>query len=598
MVYALFLFGCLRALGRLVLRRVPGLETGESGAALVEIAAGFALFSLLVRSLGFIGLASWVGLLAILGSSAWLLYRERPRIAEAVAALSTRSLPWRREPGLFVLAAVALIPLPMALAPAVSLDALVYQLRFPEMTLRTGVWAIDPTNSPSFFPAATETLYLATLLVDSSGIAAQLVHYGFFLLSLAALVVLGRRLSGDARSGVWAAVLFASVPAASIVAGWSWSDMSLCFVLLAACIALLDGAAGTAFLLAGLAASVKYSGIPFAVPVAAAAAWIGMRRRRFGEVAAGFAAGLLVALPWYVSNALRTGNPVYPLLPSVFGGSGEAARRILEWSRASSPGEGGAWSDYVLRPRSLDADIGGILLAVLLAAGAVYCFLVRRMRAPMLLLLAAIALLAPFSPAARILLPAIAGASLFAGIAIQSRPPGGWRTALGVLVALVVLRGAGFAAAHNALFFNPMPCAVGVESERAYTFRNRREAPLFERAAAVLPEDARVLVFGDSKMFGFPRPTVASAIVDPPAVGAFLRGASNPGEVRRRLAGAGITHLLVSMDSLRAPAGASWRRGLTPADLALLERLVQEAHPLDRQGPLVLLDVSGGNRGA
>jgi hypothetical protein len=66
------------------------------------------------------------------------------------------------------------------------------------MTLWTGHWAIDATNCTSFYPAASETLYLYGLSVDGSGICAQLIHYGFFLLTLAALFALGRGAAGPA----------------------------------------------------------------------------------------------------------------------------------------------------------------------------------------------------------------------------------------------------------------------------------------------------------------------------------------------------------------------------------------------------------------
>src|SRR5204862_3398284 len=101
---------------------------------------------------------------------------------------------------------------------------------------------------------------------------AQLVHWGFFLLVLACLVVLGRALSTGSKplAGELAAALFASIPAAGIVAGWSWSDMPLCFALLASALALVSGAIAPAAALLGLAAACKYSGLALALPLGAA----------------------------------------------------------------------------------------------------------------------------------------------------------------------------------------------------------------------------------------------------------------------------------------------------------------------------------------
>jgi hypothetical protein len=147
-------------------------------------------------------------------------------------------------------------------------------------------------------------------------------------------------------------------------------------------------------------------------------------------------------------------------------------------------------------------------------------------------------------------------------------------------------------AAHNALFFNPVPSAAGIEKPAEYRARNFPAAALFERAATTLPGNALVLVFGESRLFGFPRPTIASTRVDPPAVLPFLRGAAQADEVLARLRSRGITHLFVSLEALRpAREALVWQRGLSPAELALLSQTLSRCRPLDRQGPLVLLEL-------
>src|SRR5262249_8598529 len=140
----------------------------------------------------------------------------------------------------WILGLVTLLPLPMALAPAVSYDALVYQLRFPEMTLWTGTWAVDPSNSHSVFPAATQTLYLFGLSADPSGVCAQITHWVFLPLTMSVLYALARARGGGSACEI-AAILFGTIPAVGIVAGWSWSDLALCFALLTSALALAEG---------------------------------------------------------------------------------------------------------------------------------------------------------------------------------------------------------------------------------------------------------------------------------------------------------------------------------------------------------------------
>jgi hypothetical protein len=580
-LFVFYLFGCLWMAGHLVGRLFRLAVPDVLAERLIEIALGFGVFSLVLRCLGAAGLAVREVVLGLLLIPSLLLLRS-------LRARSLPPFPVPRPHGKWTLGALALLPLPMALAPAVSTDALVYQLRFPEMTLWTGRWAIDPANSTSFFPAASETLYLYGLSVDGSGICAQLIHYGFFLLTLAALLALGRTAAGPA-GGATAARLFASIPAAGIVAGWSWSDMTLCFALLASALALSHEEVAPAVALLGLAAATKYSGAALALALAAAAAVIAVRRRRFGALLAGAGAAVLVALPWYLFNWIRMGNPVYPLLPRLFGGPAGVAERIVNWSGSASKT---SWVSYVSRPDTIDSDVGGIGLVLLLAAAIVHAVSSRRRRPVAAVVLAGVATLIPFAPAARILLPPLAGGCLLAGIAFEDLRENKRARWAALLSVVVVFRGAVLIAAHNALFFNPVPCATGIEKPEEYRQRNFPADALFARADEKLPDAARVLVFGESRLFRFPRPTTASSRVDPPAVLPYLRRAAAPEEVVARLRKSGITHLLVSLDALRStPEALVWKQGLSEAELSLLSRVLQRCRALDRQDSLVLLEL-------
>jgi hypothetical protein len=586
LAFVAFLFLALWIVGRFVGRAFRLSLADPAAERIVELALGFAVFSVAVRTLGFVGLASSRGVLALLIVPLLLLLQARRTGSLPAFPRLPLARGWR-----VALAVLAAIPLPMALAPAVSYDALVYQLRFPEMTLWTGRWAVDPANSHSFFPAATETLYAATLAVDSSGISAQLVHWGFFLLVLASLVVLGRAL-GRGVAGECAAVLFASVPAAGIVAGWSWSDMPLCFALLGSALALAGGSVAPAVALLGLAAACKYSGLALALPLAAACVVFAFRRRRVAALAGGAAAAAAVAAPWYVFNWTATGNPVFPLLPRLFGGPAETAARLVNWSAPADGG--GSWASYVFRPATLDSDVGGVAILIVLAAAA---WALRARPALLALVFGGFAALVPFAPAARILLPPLAGGCLLAGLAASPSQGGGFRLAAGLRILIVALaaRGAALVAGHNALFFNPLPAAVGVEEADEYRARVFPPDALYRGPARDLPDEARVLVFGESRLFRFPRSTRASARVDPPAVLPFVRGAAGPPEVLMRIARGGFTHLLVSLDALRgtSPEAADWRSGLTPPEIATLTATVQRCRPIGRAGTLVLLELPG-----
>jgi hypothetical protein len=539
---------------------------------------------MIVRSLGAVGLATREVVLGLVGALlvAGLLRARRPGLG-----------PWPRVPidprWRVPLAALAALPLPMAFAPAISYDSLVYQLRFPEMTLWSGRWAFDSALSPSFFPAATETAYVAMLAVDASGVSAQVLHWSFFVASLVAILLLARRLAtapSFPAVGECAALLFGAIPAAGIVAGWSWSDMSLCFALLTSCLALAERQVAPAAALLGLAAAVKYSGLALAVPIAVAIVVLAIRERRAGSLALGGLLGAAIAAPWYVFNWVHTSNPLYPLMPGLFGQSGEASSRILNWSTAT---DGASWWSYAVRPQSLDADLGGILGLVALSIALVQLIRARRF-VPAAILLGALGVLAPFAPAARILLPPLAGACVGVGLAVGSvgdpRARRWWLAG----VAAFALRGEMLIGAHNSLFFGPLPAAVGIEPESDYRKRNFPPDALFSGAAGTLPDDARVLVFGESRLFRFPRWTHASAMVDPPAVLPYLDGAVDADAVLDRCRRAGYTHLLVSLDALRGtPDTVAWRRGISGEQLTTLRQVIQRCAPLARAGGLGLL---------
>ena len=100
---------------------------------------------------------------------------------------------------------------------------------------------------------------------------------------------------------------------------------------------------GLCGLLAGSAMACKYTGavsvvLPLAAMIALRAALahepLAARARKGFVGLALFGMGVLVAVgPWLLKNAVETGNPVYPLAYSVFGGEGRDAELDAQWRR-------------------------------------------------------------------------------------------------------------------------------------------------------------------------------------------------------------------------------------------------------------------------
>lgn len=309
---------------------------------------GLIVFSLLTFGLGLLGLLyRWLfwGLLAGGGALLWREFRDLAR--------ALRQADWPRPRGrwpvflsLFV-ATTLLLTFPLALTPPTNWDSLVYHLVGPERYLQAHRMTYELDNYYLLFPAFTEMLFTAGIALKSD-VVPRLIHFGYLLLTIGALSAFAARY-WERRLGLLAAALFLSIPTAVWIASWSYVDVALTFCSFAALHALLNwlpsersgsgqrhatappdtlesGQMGwliLAGLFTGASASIKYTGVvSLLIPDVVLLWWLIRRRltaRRFLTgilVVAGLA--LAVSAPWYLKNAVVTGNPVYPL---VWGGS-------------------------------------------------------------------------------------------------------------------------------------------------------------------------------------------------------------------------------------------------------------------------------------
>lgn len=567
---AAFLLLLLVALGATILQRCRMQITDRRERIILSAACGFAAYQFVFRWLAELpivtplGIGAIVAVLTVLSLPGWRTLRD-----------DARAFAVPRDGWTIAILLLLLAPLSMALAPAVSRDALVYHLRFPEMTLRLGTWAYDPASSTSFNPAAAGTLYVPALAVDAQGVIAQLVHFGFFVSCIIAAAAIARRLG--APTGKAAALLVAALPVAAIAGGWAWADLAYVFALAASTLALLIGAPALTLALLGLAVSVKYTALIAGLPLFVAAMVMLVRARAFRAMAIGSLLGALVVSPWLVTNFVRTGDPIYPLASK----GHPAASVASTWSGDAQQSWIDVWSAYFFQPRTLDEDAGGVLFLVIAAVGIGAAFVRRELRMAAALAVAMWLVHLPLTAAMRLLLPALVTTVVIAGAALESRR---WAIAL---IALFAVRGGLVTASHNAHFLNPLPAAVGIEDEADYVRRNVSAAALFERANAKLPRDARVLAVNEVRLFRFPRPVSASRIVDPPLIRRYVAGAANPAEVVARLRRDGFTHVLVATRPVERGAGIR----LTRNEEALMTATLRTCRVLDREGNAMLLEL-------
>ena len=213
-------------------------------------------------------------------------------------------------------------------SPPLANDALTYHIPAAAQWLQTGklglyeTWFYNPANTYS--PLAG-SMFIAWLIAPmGSDLMARFVEVGPLLMIFWALTDIGRRLgAGAGTAAVIAAGAVLSRPFVSQVL-LAKDDVFVAAFFLAAVAALADHSrprwnAVRAGVAVGLMLATKYTAL-MSVPLLALmidapfrAGW----RVRHWLVALGLA--LALAAPWYVRNALLTGNPLFPTNVTLFG---------------------------------------------------------------------------------------------------------------------------------------------------------------------------------------------------------------------------------------------------------------------------------------
>lgn len=374
-------------------RRIDGILDGAVERLVVTFGLGLSAWSLITLGLGLSGVLSSPVFTVILTVSALveagLTVRDRRSRVKVIRVSGTGS---RRG---FVVACLAVMSLFVALAflaamlPPFDFDVKEYHLGGPKE------WYLDnrvrflPHNVYTSFPFLTEMLSLSAMVVYGDwfrgALAGQLLLAGFLPLTAATVYAVGRRLFGT-TAGLLGAVVYVTTPWAYRISVIAYAEGGLaCYLalsLLAAVVAIeriREGAASRpAVLLAGLfagsAMACKYPGLvqvvaPIGLAAAGAARWgritpveqavpratgvpahwassgpeLSPERSRspisrVARVAVIYCFGLIVAVgPWLAKNTIETGNPVYPLLWTIFGGQDWDAASNDKWRAGHSP---------------------------------------------------------------------------------------------------------------------------------------------------------------------------------------------------------------------------------------------------------------------
>jgi hypothetical protein len=302
--------------------------------ALNRFGAGAVAWALLTAGAGWLGvLYRWVYLLGFIPCVAIGAIAAIP-VARAMPRPHPRAWArWEQALGLLI-AMYLLLTVISTLAPISSADALVYHAAAPALFEKYHRLIELPWNIQSYQPLSLEMLVLDGFLLWNpiqGALAPMLLGLAAIAVVAAAAFSLRGRTTAILAAAIFAAQPFMLwvnsstfvEPGLALMIGLSaWNLWRLRETSLAR-FAILAG------VFAGGAAGMKYDGLAAGAVLGAAGLILVRQHVRPATVAAFAVPAALIALPWYVKNAIVTGNPVYPL---IFGGANPEADAALRAS--------------------------------------------------------------------------------------------------------------------------------------------------------------------------------------------------------------------------------------------------------------------------
>jgi hypothetical protein len=495
-----------------------------------------------------------------------------PRVGVSCgAAAATTGVVWlMRHPGSHVRTAFAastalLVGAPLWMAPPQFYDTLVYHLGLPWSWLVNGSFAPVDHNLFSHFPLAASTVYLLPVAAGVPEAAAGL-HWLSFGIALNATLKLSRNLGAGRWSWMGALLLFGTwhAPWLASLAG---ADV---FVLLGVIVAAerLTSASDPADvpwvdvgMALGLALASKYTA---AVPVAALllAAWM-FQRPRWKIFGAG-AISIVASSFWWVRNALTVGNPFHPLLWTWFRGGGWTAEDYARYAGLVREGVAGAgsWMMGVIHlgtPSQLGVWFG--MAAVVALAGV--CARDSESKRARTIGAAALLTLVAWTVTAQTGRYALPAAALIAALAASGL------ARLRPRYAKLAAAALGCAAVHGVIVWGLFVFgSLGLQ--RSWLGSASREewrhavtvndpTPAYRAADTLLPANSRVLIVGEGRPFGCPRPHHASSPYDAQWLQSVVQESPSAAAVSRAVAAAGWTHLLINWAEVNRLGGDDFR---------------------------------------
>lgn len=465
----------------------------------------------------------------------------------------------------------------LSLIPVMAWDCDAYHLTVPKLWAAHGGFRPIPFNVYSNWPLNIELLFgLALLLKD--WILANLVEFLFSVATVLAIYRFACQLGGR-YAGLLAAVLFISNPIVLFEFWVAYVDMAFAFFfLMGFWLLTLHAEApqrGRTWLVlagvcAGILSGIKLTGLTASgclgiVGLLLARKHLTLRRILMYLLCCFVLPCVALAAPWWIKSWHYTGNPFYPFMYGIFGGtewSRELAEQFREWHRSIGMGRG--LVDYLLLPirvilqgepgyARFDGSINRLwvfwLPVAVLGAGRN-----QTVRSALAVSLLYFVFWAASSQQMRFLIPilpllSIATALTVADLLARVRP-GGARRALGIgtsaaaVGSLIVLAGLlpSVLSTTNEAVRQGRP--AGLQDPESAPGRPGAVRPVLAFINKKLPPDVKIMFLNINHGFFCDRDYIADSFFEASQMGALLRESRTPDAVMTKLHSLGVTHIL------------------------------------------------------
>lgn len=573
---AVFILYSFTLVGHSIRSRLPAIEWTPSVAVLWEAYLGLTVAAVVLTVFGMAGFFSQPVFIALLAAGPLMNSRNHGALLAPWRSVGdvVRSLNSERWAGL-VLAIPAVIGLTWAAVPEIFYDALYYHLGLPQQYLLKGKIQWDSAVVHSAFPAYLDVLFGLCLGIASSG-TAKFLNMLLFLLACGATAAFLFHVMGDLRATLVGTVTIATVPGVLVMSTMCAIDSALigfsamsALAVARARHAIMGSTGGLAGILclgaaaAGFVAGSKYTGL-WLIATLAPALFIPHHWRRTLRAGLLFSVlALAIAAPWYVRNAVLTGDPLYPAISGWLGNT-DALWAVQRLQR-DVPTIGLTWTApaelvraMVYAPATLGAGAeSGILLPLGAIALLIGALRLEELRPWALTLTVYLVIWLSFTGVMRYLYPVFPLCAL--GVAGSIRlmldrgPRAGLGLALIVLLALapmwqsMLLLNSIYVGSDVAALFS------GSLSRDEYLSRRLAYYPAAQWLNAHTGAAARVLYLGETRLLYLDREVTLSSAYDAGHFDRLLAADAPP--FWTSLKRLGVTHILINgreIDRLRA----------------------------------------------